>query len=398
MNTLLNKNIEDENKIYNNELIEKLIKKDINEIFDKWNLINDDYKTCIRQPYESKSIGKISIIKNSIKENIGYVGAHIFINDYFSKHLYKGPYSHIDKALFVIYDLIFNIKKDNVNDYITNCSYYNIKKELYDIQNVIFTNWINKKLLTFFSSGNLRFDRTYNNYNDSTDINGITLTLHVYDNNIKSNNSFLTPIIIDRKGFIIWVGESVKKKYDEIDNINLENIMTKYDCIFINANSKIADKIIDNNLKKFKIENFRVFEYDNNTMIDNINNKLIMDININTIKQIKQFKKLNVYFKNIKIYNIMLRFCCLLLNFKNSENYIYKKYNKSYEYWFTEGSILKFIENSTHSIEDINYFTKGIICPAVPKYKHNVIFENNIKNIRDEFLKLRLSNLDNNTN
>lgn len=371
--------------------INKLIIGDIDQIKYKWNLINENYFTTIKQKTNLKIINNIKTIKDDISKKLGILGPHYFLSEFFCNYDYSCPYNNLEKGLLIIYEILNSISfqdedENHISNYMPASSYYEIKKELYNIQKKNLNNWLDISLLEMFSSDVLRLDRKMMEKDD--DIQHVTLKLFIYDNtkNIdnydRKENKFLTPFICDRKGFIIWVGNTFKKtKNYTLDIIDLKEIMSNTDCLVIPYPEHV-DKLINYNNNNFVLKNycFKILNDKNIPISINFNN-LIDNLNKNILQELNIFKKLSSINcgNNMIYYNLQFKLAALLLNFKKGVDYILNNNDIKYKRWLNDDC--RFINN-----KKINVMKH--------KYLYSDNYKNDIENNQRNVLLSRINQLD----
>lgn len=245
----------------------------------------------------------------------------MFLCDFFNKYSFPGPQNHLEKGLIIIYELITGYNDDQIGNYIKKTTYKRIKEKLFITLQQELNAWIENCMLELFSSPELRLSNIYNN---NGIFNFITLMLNIYDNNsnykknkyISDNPSFLTPFICDRRGIIIWVGDTVQGTKDNVQfNLtDLRFIVSSSDCIFLNTNIKYIKDILKYNKDNYNKNNFI---YPNNEN----DRKKYKDLEIPFKKIYDIFKKLSYGKcpKNINKYSLYFKLSCLLYNFSLSK-------------------------------------------------------------------------------
>lgn len=361
--------------MYNTDDIKKLLKHEIDKLInEKWYFLDNIYPIIkMKIPKKNKNIKSncINDIKKELYNKLGSLPIFIFLTDIFYKLDLLGPYNHVDKCLFLIYQLV---EGKTINEMITDLnlpSYYVPYKDFYVKNKLELDSWLNKMLYNDCFSTNIIRILT-SRLNNPKRLKNVTCFLNEYDSRICykdihfdrkrlysidfNSSGYKTQFIIDSNMFILYVSfPSPSNDYscgEMINNINFKNIITYTDCILLDDIyiEYLEDVIKNDNEKGGFLSNDNFYYQINikNTEIDNF---------ICTMKKFlteftnlfKRFNKKSTITESY-CYNLQLKLCCVLYNIKrackiyeiNDENDLYKQWlndDFEYEYEYNDNNI-----------------------------------------------------------
>ncbi len=104
----------------------------------------------------SKSVRNIFDVKSLISDSVGTLGPFIFLNDFWSKHDWSGPYRNTEKGLLIIYQLLTGKTFAEMKPCIPQSTFQALHKEVFIKNQAKLEKWIDEKITTMFSSPAIR--------------------------------------------------------------------------------------------------------------------------------------------------------------------------------------------------------------------------------------------------
>lgn len=333
--------------IQNKNLYEKLLKENLNK---KWSFLNNNYISNINN-YENKRIPDLNLVKEKIKSKLGFISPFVFLTDFIHDKELKFNANHMDKALLILYDFISSVTHRDMAMHMGASTYrdlqydffYNYCKQLHEWCDYMLHN-------EYFSNSNLRIVGKYID-NLPSYLNNITLFLNIFDSRIdytKNNNKlkkdgFLTFVLIDINGYILYTSESIHSSNlsnehgldiikSKFNNIDFNNFIDEDDCILVYTNLENIDGYIlkKNNKIIHELETF-YFKKFSSDVIDKINNYFIFS------ELLYLSPKLNI--KSMRTHDIKeinefrIKIVSTLLNIKKTSTILELENNNKYQLW-----------------------------------------------------------------
>lgn len=256
-----------------------------NLVENKWSFCNNHYESPI-QKYKEKYIRNMRIIKDEIKMKLGFLSAFVFLCDYIYNKDYSYNKNHLDKCLFILFHLISDVKHTDIQDHMGSISYYNMQKDFFKKHEESLNLWCDRLLNNYFSTQKLRLIGKKLNIELSqyTEFSNFTFFLNIYDSRIDYTNNkmiykngYMSFILIDINGMILYASESIlcsqnknmNSNYNQkfvnyiFNKINFLDILNDTDCVLINTGLMFLDGYITLKEGKInhKIMNFYLNEY-----------------------------------------------------------------------------------------------------------------------------------------
>ena len=113
-------------KDINNE-VHKLVANKWEFLEMSWPIIEHKYK----HRSEIKSINEMDMIKNNLKNKVGYIAVFYFLNILYTNKEYPGPYLEVEKGLFLIYHLTSGISGRDINRHLPQSSFFEFYKRFW---------------------------------------------------------------------------------------------------------------------------------------------------------------------------------------------------------------------------------------------------------------------------
>jgi hypothetical protein len=372
--------------IQNKVLYEKLLKENVNK---KWIFLHNNYFSTIND-YEKKRIPELNLVKEKIKLKLGFVSPFVFLTNFINDKKLKYNANHMDKALLIIYDFISSVTHRDMAMHMGASTYRDLQYDFFYNYYKQLHQWCDYMLHNeYFSNSNLRIVGKYID-NLPSYLNNVTLFLNIFDSRIdytKNNNKlkkdgFLTFVLIDINGYILYISESIHSSNlsnehgldiikSKFDNIDFCNFMDEDDCILVHTNLEIIDGYVlkKNNKIIHELETF-YFETFSSDVIDKINNYFVFSelLYLSPKLNIKSMRNHDI--KEVQEFRIKI--VSTLLNIKKISIILELENNNKYQLW-----------------KDVSYsFKKSIISNNIirPSIVHNNL--NNIKSKQYNKLKL----------
>lgn len=398
--------------------IEELLENEYEEIkTNYWKFLDNTYKSNIEKQYHRSKIGNfinIQNIKKELYELLGAIPIFVFLTEICSKIKMPSPVYNVEKGILILKLLVDGCSINDMKIYDENDSFYRIYKSVF-IDNIDFLeNWVNNTMFYCFSNSitRLLYSKLYNpkNFEHCTlllDGRHNRIVIEDIDLNKKDlysyklkKNALNTQFIIDSAGYIIYVSESLPCKFNNddnmfINNINLMKFFKLTDCLCYDG---LYENVLDEILKKYNNVGLHITE---NNFCFPIKKEKNIDLDVDELNFNKQlgsyrstietfFAKFSNIFKRFsykanaritkeKTYNIQIKLALVLFNIKNfveNNNIEEKSY---YKLWMEKD--FDFFD----TIKDFNIETKSI--KAVYK-KENIM---NMKSLQDDLLNKLLS-------
>lgn len=336
--------------IQNKVLYEKLLKENINK---KWTFLHNNYFSDIKD-HENNRIPELYLVKEKIKFKLGFLSTFVFLTNFMYDKKLKYNANHMDKSLLIIYDFISSVTHRDMAMHMGASTYRDLQNNFFYTYKNKIHEWCNYMLYNeYFSNFNLRIVGKYID-NLPSYLNNVTLFLNIFDsridytkNNIKiKKDGFITFVLIDINGFILYISESIHTSNlhndhgtdiikSKFNNIRFDDYMEEDDCILIHTNLDFIDgyllkknnKII-HDLEPFFSENF------SSDVIDKINNYFIFSelLYLSPKLNIKSMRT-----KDLKeIHEFRIKIISILLNIKKISNILELENNNKYKLWKEE--------------------------------------------------------------
>lgn len=206
-----------------------------------WKFMDNTYKSNIKKQYHRSKIDSyinIQNIKKHVFKSLGAIPVFIFLTEICSKIKMPGPIFNVEKGILLVELLLNGFSISEMKVYDPNDSFYKVYKSLF-IDNIeLLDTWIQKMMSNCFSNPGTRliYSSLYNpkNYEHCTLLlDGRHNKIIVEDIDLDKrdlyswklkNNALNTQFIIDSAGYAVFVSESLPCKYNNDDNMFINNI------------------------------------------------------------------------------------------------------------------------------------------------------------------------------
>jgi hypothetical protein len=144
----------DENQVKSllSQHIQRLVTSEWTILEDEWHIVQ--LKKGHRS--EIKDIHNVQHIKMEIGSKIGYIGPFIFLNDFYSRKDWIGPYRNVEKGLLLIYHLLSGKSNTEMSIHLPKSSFQDILNELYVKEYDTLNSWLDYCVENMFSNMNIR--------------------------------------------------------------------------------------------------------------------------------------------------------------------------------------------------------------------------------------------------
>lgn len=403
-----------------------------------WKFMDNTYKSNIKKQYHRSKIDNymnIQKIKKHVLESLGAIPVFVFLTEICSKIKMPSPIYNIEKGILIIELLLNGFSISEMKIYDPNDSFYKVYKSIFIDNYELLEDWIEKLMCNCFSNPSTRL--IYSKLYNPKHFEHCTLMLDGRHNKIivedidldkkdlyswkLKNNALNTQFIIDSAGFVVFVSESLPCKYNNDDNMFMNNIhLNKFfkltDCLcfdglyenvlqeVLNKYNNVGLQINKSNfcfpIKKEKNVDLEEDEADFNTQLGSYRSTIESYFAkfSNTFKRFGN--RANTRITKEKTYNIQIKLAILLYNIKHfveMNNVEEKPYHRL---WLEENfdffnniDKFNFIENKPKTLykkEDIDNM-KLIQNDAINKILSDGNFRNDIRKNR-----MQIDNSDNN--
>ena len=214
------------------------------------------YPILDKKKWHRKKIETVDLIgklKTKIIEKIGFISMFFFLTQFYGKQDHCAPFRNVEKAVLLIWQLISGKSCEQMGDYISSSTFFNLYDEFYKDGYKNLNNWLNLCLKDMFSNHIIRVlsAKLYN----SERFTFVTLMLDGHDHKISYENGDLeihnlysfklrksgvrTQVMMDINQYIISLSKSepcgLNNDGTMFIDFRVDKQITQYDCLLMDG-------------------------------------------------------------------------------------------------------------------------------------------------------------------